>query len=77
MKRYLAFGGDAYYPGGGWEDFKSDCDTLDQAINACRHEEWWHVIDITAMKRVANKKFDKDGMYWNTAGEKPVAVPLP
>lgn len=31
MKRYLAFAMSSYYPGGGWQDFKGDFDTLKEA----------------------------------------------
>jgi hypothetical protein len=31
MKRFLVFAYDAYYPGGGWTDFQSDHDTLEEA----------------------------------------------
>ena len=33
MKRYLVFGIDYYYPGGGWSDYKKDFDDLQKAIS--------------------------------------------
>lgn len=32
MKAVLLFAGETYYPGGGWEDFVQDCDSVDEAI---------------------------------------------
>lgn len=49
MKRYLAFGGDQYYPGGGWDDFVGDFDSKAEALEAAKNGNnkcgWWHVID--------------------------------
>ena len=60
MKKYLVFGGDYYYPSGGWEDFQGGFDSLDDAIlsitkgkkNACKHkgfksclQEWNHIVN--------------------------------
>ena len=33
MKRYLVFGVDYYYPGGGWSDYKKAFDDLQKAIS--------------------------------------------
>lgn len=46
MKRFLAFGGDSYYPSGGWRDFEDDFDDLEQAIQSVIHEDWFHVVDL-------------------------------
>lgn len=57
MKRYLVFIGDLYYPGGGWSDFRSDYDTLPQAVgrvvNECPYREgsfgfWCQIVDSEA-----------------------------
>lgn len=67
MKRYLLFAGDRFYPYGGWKDFISSYDTIDEAKAALddpltRHSyggyplgtyDWWHVIDNTTGKEVA------------------------
>jgi hypothetical protein len=45
LKRFLAFGGDNYYPGGGWDDFIGDYDTIEQAEAAGKHCDWHHVVD--------------------------------
>jgi hypothetical protein len=57
MKRFLAFGGQQYYPSGGWGDFAGSFDTADEAETAARHRSsaevqktykgnsWWHVVD--------------------------------
>jgi len=55
MKRYLLFGGDNYYPSGGWYDFIDSFDTAAEAQAAAEQEhrtEWWHVIDGTTGKTV-------------------------
>lgn len=49
-KRFLAFGGYNYYPGGGWEDFAGSFDTLDEAVTAAKEAAdkdygWWNVAD--------------------------------
>lgn len=52
MKRYLAFGGDQYYPGGGWDDFVGDFDSKGEAIEAAKKGNgWWHVIDRDTKKQ--------------------------
>jgi hypothetical protein len=53
MKQFLLFAGDTYYPGGGWDDFVGDFETVEAARNAaasCR--DWWQVIDTATMKEV-------------------------
>lgn len=50
LKRYLAFGGDDYYPAGGACDFLGDFDTFEAAVGAVEgHPEgpfgWVHVLD--------------------------------
>lgn len=50
MKRYLLFSGDNYYPGGGWEDFRGDFDTVEAAkaakLDQHKHDDWYHIVDI-------------------------------
>lgn len=36
MKRYLAFYGEWYYPGGGMNDFINDCDTIEDCEKAIK-----------------------------------------
>lgn len=51
LKRYLVFAGAAYYPSGGWKDYRAECDSLDEAKAYCdgymsgdRHY-WAHVVE--------------------------------
>lgn len=65
MKRYLLFCGDYYYPSGGWGDFRSDFDTIEDAVKEARRGEyvnsretpvpwdWWHVVDRETGEEVA------------------------
>lgn len=54
MKQFLLFAGDTYYPVGGWRDFKSDHDTLDEARSAAAalNADWYDIIDVQTMKVV-------------------------
>uniref|UniRef100_A0A6M3L0B3 Uncharacterized protein n=1 Tax=viral metagenome TaxID=1070528 RepID=A0A6M3L0B3_9ZZZZ len=50
MKRYYLFGGDWYYPSGGWLDFVEDFSLIEDAINYCILDDgnnigWWHIVD--------------------------------
>jgi hypothetical protein len=36
MHRFLVFGGDYYYPCGGWEDFQDSFDSFEEAQNLAR-----------------------------------------
>jgi len=49
LNRFLVFAGDAYYPTGGWEDFRGSFVTLEAArafLSGYPHD-WGHIIDIT------------------------------
>ena len=56
MKRYLLFGGEDYYPGGGWRDFLGDFDSEADAEYEARRRrtlkwtegriEWAQVVDV-------------------------------
>lgn len=39
MNRYLLFGGDTYYPLGGWDDFIESYETVDEAEEEALREE--------------------------------------
>lgn len=62
MNRFLLFGGASLYPSGGWDDFKGDFETIDQAMasGAQIHRDgeidWWHVVDITKMEIIKINK---------------------
>jgi hypothetical protein len=57
MKRFLVFAYDAYYPSGGWSDFQSAHDTLDEAkaakkaLNEPRRK--WYYVDIVDLENMA------------------------
>lgn len=62
MKRYLAFAGDNYYPDGGWEDFRGDFDTCEEAVAAvknykptCSTGQWGHVV-YTETKEIVHEQ---------------------
>jgi len=57
MKRFLIFTGDDYYPCGGFSDFDSAHDTLNEALTryAELHLEdspltWGHIVDMEELK---------------------------
>lgn len=47
MRRYLVFAGMAYYPDGGWDDFKESFDTLSDCMDylITHHCDWAHIVD--------------------------------
>lgn len=47
-KPYLLFGGDTYYPSGGFEDYIGSFKTLDEAIERVKNQniDWWHIVSI-------------------------------
>lgn len=47
MKRYLLFSMLGYYPSGGWDDFRGDYETLDEAIQAAAKctLDFYHIVD--------------------------------
>lgn len=60
-KRFLLFGGDRYYPLGGWFDIYKGYDTLKEAVADAKQTfrdapdyEWWHVYDQKLKKVVLN-----------------------
>lgn len=60
MKRFALFAYDIYYPNGGWFDFVTTFDTLEEAIVAGRakapdpNRQWFHVVDLSEGKMVAD-----------------------
>lgn len=49
MPRYFLFGGDQYYPAGGWDDFKGSFETAEDAWRAASIGwDWWHIVDTTS-----------------------------
>jgi len=47
MKRFLLFGGDQYYPQGGWQDFKGDFTTEKDALREAAQWgwDWYQIVD--------------------------------
>lgn len=45
MKRYIVFGFDSYYPGGGMYDYHAQFDDLVEAKNTALYFENYHVLD--------------------------------
>lgn len=53
MDRFMLFGGMAYYPYGGWQDYIGSYPSLGKALEKGRSledEDWWHIVDIVTMK---------------------------
>ena len=46
MGIFLVFGGDSYYPGGGWHDYLGCYPTeeLARAAAAASGKDWWHIV---------------------------------
>lgn len=50
IETYLLFSGDYYYPNGGWTDFDSEHDTLEEALkeasrpNGYPVNDWWQIV---------------------------------
>ena len=62
LRRYLIFCGWFYYPEGGWDDFRKDTDSLDEAIRYCndlieKGEDWCHIVDTHERKII--RRFEK------------------
>ena len=66
-KRFLVFGGNGYYPDGGWQDFRYSFDDLNHAIEFCKllygtrvyHDDgpygkydWFQIADLEKSKIV-------------------------
>lgn len=56
MDRFLLFGGDQYYPAGGWQDYKGSFETLTDALRGAAGNlrdtdtgtwDWWHIVDLS------------------------------
>lgn len=74
MSRYLLFGYDAYYPGGGWNDFISAHDTIQaaktHAVASKDNSEFLEIVSLEA-GRVVSEGFwvagvldPKKARYW-------------
>lgn len=54
MKRYLVFAFDYYYPGGGWNDFVSAHDTVEEAQKAGKDKnlDCYQIVDIETGEQI-------------------------
>ena len=56
VKRYLLFYGEAYYPIGGWNDYKGSFDTIEEAKALMEKSEWkpdWYdIVDTETSEKV-------------------------
>lgn len=55
LKRYLAFGYDTYYPGGGWSDLVGSYDTVGEAVEIVAKWDLWEIVDLTTGEIVKQK----------------------
>lgn len=63
MLQFALFGGENYYPAGGWEDFQDTYATLEEAVAGGRvylnedlyegYGRWYHVVDLSTRSIVA------------------------
>jgi hypothetical protein len=68
LKRYIVFAYEAYYPGGGWSDYKGSYDSCDEAfreadkfdIEYCGGIE---IIDSETCEDVYVYKKDREGLF--------------
>lgn len=66
---FLLFGGEVYYPGGGWTDYCGEFASVDEAYEAGKRDfggnmEWFHVVDFK--KRVIVTVVEPGAKYWDT-----------
>lgn len=57
MQRYLLFGGDQYYPNGGWHDYHGDFPSTKAALReaAAWGWDWYHIVDSHTGEIVEDK----------------------
>lgn len=76
LDRYLLFAGEDYYPEGGWRDFQSSHETIEEAKKAFSifeyRDEWGHIFDLITKEIVVTfwRGKTKEGDhstedYWN------------
>ena len=59
MLQFALFGGENYYPAGGWEDFQDTYATLEEAVAGGSvylnegYGRWYHVVDLSTRSIVA------------------------
>lgn len=54
LGRYLLFAGEIYDQRGGWDDFVTDSNDVDDlaAHTRATRPDWWHIIDTDAALRM-------------------------
>ena len=68
MKKYLLFGGDNYYPSGGWYDFVEDFEELWEIyahIKTAQREagwDWAHIVDRDTKEIFLQYKVNDSGI---------------
>ncbi len=63
--KFIIFAGDHYYPSGGWHDFHSFVDTLEETRKifeklSKREWKWVHVLDVTTGKIIYDNWPEQD-----------------
>lgn len=58
VKPFLLFTGAAYYPTGGWGDFRGCFETVEKALETAASlvDDWWQVVDIRSKEQVSAGK---------------------
>jgi len=69
MERYLLFSGEAYYPGGGAEDFRADYATMVECMNDnCSYDQWWNILDTRTGRMFHHYDVDDNQRFEWAAG---------
>jgi hypothetical protein len=55
MKKYLLFCFYINYPGGGWNDYVGQYETIEEAMKNIQ-AEFYHIVDIETMKIIKSGK---------------------
>lgn len=56
VRRFVVLSGDHYYPNGGWDDYRSSHDTLDDARSAPAPGDWSQIVDLRTGKIVGGSR---------------------
>lgn len=66
INKYLVFGGEAFYPIGGAEDFQDSFKSLDEAEKFCiikygnHNRQWFQIVDRKSMKIIRSGTTEQD-----------------
>jgi len=75
---FLLFGGQDFYPNGGWGDFLGSFPTPYEALAEIGSRDgldWWHVVDTTTDSAILTSHPDGRIGVWNDAPR--IALPTP